>query len=262
MSGILGQNGKPMRLVAALHTTPFEDTDLKPVTVCDHPNDAVPVAEFMVSEMKKNPFTPEGKQILMFNSFDPKRGLDEWNALPWYKRLVISPSAMSGGNGMAASQKPAAYALWTKMVAPGRPWDHKPILRQKFRPGGKFTPWHKYGQYDYYYDIWSNIHYGYVGIAVGFTGDELINGAAIAQIADDKLHGRPVQNHPENGAWPATGDDIQDHTSIQLGIDLYAAVKPAALTVGHLLDRIAAVPVPWGDAHEGAKRIHLCEHHE
>lgn len=36
------------------------------------------------------------------------------------------------------------------------------------------------------YDIWSNIHYGFVGRFVGFTEFELINGAGYAQICDNK----------------------------------------------------------------------------
>ena len=45
--------------------------------------------------------------------------------------------------------------------------------------------WHKYGQHDYYFDIWSNIHYGYVGTASGFCRDKLIDGAGVAQIGSD-----------------------------------------------------------------------------
>lgn len=51
---------------------------------------------------------------------------------------------------------------------------------------GKFNyGWQKHGEYDYFYDIWSNIHYGYVGVALGFSAAEMINGAGLAQALDD-----------------------------------------------------------------------------
>jgi hypothetical protein len=139
----------------------------------------------------------------------------------------------------------AAYEMWTERVAPNRPWDHKPILRHKPEASGKINVgWQKYGQDDYFYDIWSNIHYGYVGIAIGFSASELIGGAGLAQALCDGIndvrHMRwpTMQNHPQNGSWPSSADDIPDHISTQLGIDLYATIKPAALTTDLLLRRI------------------------
>jgi len=35
-----------------------------------------------------------------------------------------------------------------------------------------------------------------------------------------------MQHHPENGARPASADDVPDHISIRLGCDLYRQVKP------------------------------------
>lgn len=56
-------------------------------------------------------------------------------------------------------------------------------------------------EYEWYYDIWSNIHYGYVGKGVGFTGFELITGQNMGGIA-----GRT---------------DPFDQETVQLGIDLW-----------------------------------------
>ncbi|MNK46905.1 PAAR motif protein [compost metagenome] len=220
---------------------------------CDHANTAVPLAEYIVREMKTNPFSIEGRKILAANSADPEARRAEWQQLPWYLRLGGAPDF----EGTAAGQKAAAYGMWTERVGPGRPWDHKPILRQKF-PGSPRPRWHKHGDYDYFYDIWSNIHYGYVGVAVGFSAAELINGAGIAQALDDLRRGQPQQDHPENGSWPASADDVPDHISIKLGTDLYLQVKPNALTAGILLERIAAVPAPWGKGGDKAKELHDC----
>lgn len=39
----------------------------------------------------------------------------------------------------------------------------------------------------YFNDIWSNMHYGYIGRVVGFSETELIYGAAVAQALDDLI---------------------------------------------------------------------------
>ncbi|KDR40930.1 hypothetical protein BG61_22310 [Caballeronia glathei] len=62
----------------------------------------------------------------------------------------------------------------------------------------------------------------------------------------------------ENGPWPASADDIPDHISIQLGIDLFAKANPSALTTDSLLRSISAVPVPWGRGRDHAKELHKC----
>ena len=41
--------------------------------------------------------------------------------------------------------------------------------------------YHKYKEYDFYLDVWSNIHYGYVGLSVGFTEDLLLKGSTGAK---------------------------------------------------------------------------------
>lgn len=227
--------------------------------ICNHTDTAVPLAEYMVREMKTNPFSIEGRAILAANSEDPQARRAQWQQWPWYLRLGAPPDFEAA----AAGRKAAAYGLWTERVAPGRPWDHKPVLRERFL--GEIHPlWHKYKDHDYFYDIWSNIHYGYVGAAVGFIPDELINGAGFAQALHDTLGALAerrtpsMQNHPENGAWPASADDRPDHISIQLGCDLYAAFKPPALTPDILLEAIEAVPLPWGNGQGQAKISHQC----
>lgn len=227
---------------------------------CEHTDTAVPLAQYMVREMKTNPFSIEGRKILAANSADPEARRAEWQRWPWYLRLGAPPDFEAA----AVGQKTAAYGLWTERVAPGRPWDHKLLLRTKF-PGRPHLHWHKYGNFDYFYDIWSNIHYGYVGVAVGFTPDELIDGAGVAQALHDslgalsKLRLPSMQNHPENGAWPASADDRPDHISIKLGCDLYAAFRPHALTPDILLEAIEAVPLPWGNSRGQAKEVHKCD---
>ncbi|WP_313625292.1 polymorphic toxin type 44 domain-containing protein [Achromobacter sp.] len=220
---------------------------------CNHADTAVAIAEYMVREMKTNPFTIEARKIAMANAADPEEWLAKWRKEPWYARLVGPPDYY----GAAMSQKLIAYAMWTERVAPNRPWDHKRILRAKF-PTDLEAGWHKYGDCEYFLDIWSNIHYGYVGVALGFSAGEMINGAGLAQYLDNLRRREPQHDHPELGPWPASADDIQDHLSIKLGTDLYYDVPPHALTAEKLLERIVAVPLPWGAHGNRAKQRHAC----
>lgn len=235
-------------------TTTHRDT-------CRHVDTAIALAEYIVREMKTNPFSLEGRKIAAANSADPDARAAEWQRLPWHEKLGGRPDFYAAAMG----QKAAAYAMWAERVGPNRPWDHKPLLRQRLGTEGLNRGWHKFGDFDYYYDIWSNIHYGYVGVALGFSEAELLNGAGLAQALFDSYQSAKdgrlprTQHHPENGPWPANADDVSDHISIKLGCDLYAAAKPHELNAATLLHRIAAVPLPWGVGDYSAKEFHDCD---
>jgi hypothetical protein len=194
MSAVIGKNGKPMRWVAEMFTTPVSDTKPKEVMVCADANVAVQIADFIVREMRQNPFTEVGRKITEANSYDSEEQAREWNALPWYAKFGGPPNFGS----IAAGKKSAAYALWAERVGPNRKWDHKPQIRKMLEDqGGKKLfnfGWHKYGQHDYYFDVWSNIHYGYVGTAIGFGSNELIYGAGVAQIGSDSFDASRISN--------------------------------------------------------------------
>jgi len=74
-----------------------------------------------------------------------------------------------------------------KGLLPGGAWNHKPMLREELgfdreeEPGeGFYFPIDPNSPDEYNYDIWSNIHYGYIGSAAGFTPFELREGADAA----------------------------------------------------------------------------------
>ena len=55
---------------------------------------------------------------------------------------------------------------------------------KKLRPNSRNLSqsfFYKYKNYDYFYDIWSNIHYGYVGLYSGFDEETLLNGSKYQQ---------------------------------------------------------------------------------
>lgn len=104
---------------------------------------------------------------------------------------------------IAGGAKAAALMRWKNLVQTGARWDHKPILRRMLRltQNDRHFPIEGDPDHEYFYDIWSNIHYGYVGRAAGFTQIELQLG------------------HQMGGSAGQT--DPMDIETVQLGIDLW-----------------------------------------
>jgi LysM repeat protein len=125
----------------------------------------------------------------------------------------------AGWNAGNLALRLAAKAGWATMVATGRPWDHKPRISPIW---GAYT---RLGNSDdvYFYDIYSNIHYGYVGRAAGFTLQELWDGADAQQKVD---HGTP--------------DDPTDVESIEAGFNALSAGTD--ITIDDVLGMIRAHP--------------------
>ncbi|HIK09823.1 MAG TPA: hypothetical protein IGS52_06095 [Oscillatoriaceae cyanobacterium M33_DOE_052] len=120
----------------------------------------------------------------------------------YMKRLI------QGGSWPSFSK---ATAKWIEMVGPNKPWDHKsekdgiPKLPTKLALKGTnyFFRFPDDFNYEYFYDIWSNIHYGYVGSAIGFTSQYLHTGASVVDI------------------FSLGGVDLPDVEAVQIGIDLW-----------------------------------------
>ena len=137
----------------------------------------------------------------------------------------------------------------------GRPWDHKLIILKTI--GGI---WHKQGKHDYFYDIWSNIHYGYVGMAGGLSEGVLLDGAGAEQIVSDSLRkvsevfSKPKEERKLPGpnrsadieglrAW----DDAPDRISISIGIKLFSQHPTGGVTAKMVMTEVLAVPPEaWG----------------
>lgn len=170
--------------------------------------------QYMYEEMKNNAQSQVVSQIKNNNYLASNSG----------------PSLFGGG---AKSQ---ALKDWFDKVNDNQDWDHKPKLASLLGLYGEnsrkdFWPWEKDDDFafpiwgdsedEYFYDIWSNIHYGYVGKAAGFTDSELQSGAAL----NDYLK---------------RNNDQKDVSAIGLGIQLWNETNgnPNRLTPELLREKI------------------------
>lgn len=119
-----------------------------------------------------------------------------------------------------------AYYRWYELVKPGGPWDHKALVRSKF--GNWSCDFPKKTHYNY--DVWSNIHYGYVGLAAGFSRATLLDGAGVAQLitwtVPDGYWSRRLAVLGDADVFRAL-DDPADQEAIRVGCELWEKHKKA-----------------------------------
>ena len=227
--GTLSSTVSPTNNLTDFYSEWLLDTDSLPH--CPHIDGAMKVADYILNEIKTNVRGKIAETIRAFIEEDTlEQRREEWEKLPFYAKLVPPPQP----------DFLAAMVVWYQTVKTGAIWDHKPKIRDKFgsiaveRPLPSNTPsksyYHKYKQYDYFYDVWSNIHYGYVGLSVGFSEELLLSGSTWEQ-------------HMTPGA---VGDDtLDDVTSIKIGFSLYHQCGKMAetLTVHDILNALDSMPV-------------------
>lgn len=88
----------------------------------------------------------------------------------------------------------------------GGEWDHKPIIRPVWGALNRLGNAHEV----YFYDGWSNIHFGYIGRRFGLSLNLILKGAGQAQEVDN----------PGDGT---EGDDPADAQAIRAGYNLAAS---------------------------------------
>lgn len=222
---------------------PNPEVSVKTNVRCKHVDGAIAVAEYIVNEIKINTRSPIANSIRYWTLEEEyKKRYEKWHKRNLLGQLLSPPEPQ---NILKAK------ALWTIQVFKGRPWDHKDPIRLMFKhiavektnPKTNVTYrsyHHKYKKYDYFYDVWSNIHYGYVGLSVGFNEKTLLDGADLAQIIDSK-----------GGNTEDTGDD---KVSIKIGFALYYKYGKYAedLTAQDILDALDSSMMTE------SKSIHAC----
>lgn len=141
---------------------------------------------YMTEEIVRNVVDPDVQRCRVLNDTGTPSNKELANDL--FARRVHTNEGLTGG----------LLDVW---FLGGGDWDHKPILRPIWGARNRLGN----SDHVYFYDVYSNFHYGYVGRAAGFTKAELIAGADRQQQVD---HGE--------------GDDTTDVDSIVAGFDAYA----------------------------------------
>lgn len=196
-------------------------------------DEVTPIVQFMVREMTTNASSQDAKNILRYNKMAMQDCYVEYQQLPWWAKILGGGEFLRACQQGTTSSKFLAYGAWAWLVRENGDWDHKKDIRETFTPAdplAKEQHYHHYNGFLYFYDIWSNIHYGYVGMACGFTESELLDGAGLEQIGSDIRHARKPRPSPGVGGlrkW----DNASDRESIAIGIRLY----PSAPTVSGIL---------------------------
>lgn len=203
-------------------------------------DELTPIAHWMVQEMRRNAAGPDAQRILSLNTYSVAACIGETREWPWWQQLLSAGhwNQSCVDRGMAA--KPAAHLAWGALVRQNGVWDHKPIIARRFTPAVESGEqhYHRYHDHVYFYDVWSNIHYGYVGRACGFSEAELLDGAGVEQIASDLIRGdMPKESVGVSGM--RRFDHPSDRVAVTIGTELFKA-SPSALDAAHLVSRIVA----------------------
>ncbi len=198
-------------------------------------DELTPIAEYMAREISTNLRSRDVRAMKHLNHsadyfLSHAREMKAWGMgelLDWGKDKA---------KGLTARE--AAMMIWTMKVAQDSSWDHKPVIGRCFHPRDpQAQHYHAWKDRRYFYDIWSNIHYGFIGAASGFTRSQLSDGAGLEQIGSTVI----ARQLPRRSA-PYTGrlrdfDGENDRICVQLGISLYSRF-PAGPTAKELVDSI------------------------
>ncbi len=127
---------------------------------------------------------------------------------------------------------------WKSMVGNRRPWDHKRHIKATY---GEWT-YDTTSRKHYNFDIWSNLHYGYVGRAVDFSTWTLKAGAGAAQFkagtSPEGYWGRRVKTLGD-ADFLAAFDDPKDQAAIAVGAALWENHK-LAVTATNVVEAVRA----------------------
>lgn len=197
-------------------------------------------ATFILGEMLTNARSQEAAQIAAAIARSKsaeqygEEALEDMKKASWYEVFRTSGDRQIFNSMVQQS----AFAMleakgrWFVQVREDGPWDHKPILKRMYesmpsppRPFGAMGrafhfPIRGDVFHEFYYDIWSNIHFGFVGTRCGFDEKTLQEGAA-------------------SGFPGAGGNDEGDVLSTRIGVELWKN-KGLSLTASDLLAAILA----------------------
>lgn len=168
------------------------------------------------------------------NGYSANTCIADYTKQPFWQRLLglgIDPKQCIDNE---ITYQAAALMMWATLVRQDGEWDHKPKIAAMFHPrAANAQHWHLYGKTLYFYDVWSNVHYGYVGLAAGFSEAQLLDGAGLEQIGSDLLRLNAPQRTPLVDGLRAF-DGPSDRAAIEMGMTLYRT-HPKSVTPGMLV---------------------------
>lgn len=179
------------------------------------------IAAYMADEINRNAHGQTVRHMAEMNAFSASDCIADYTRLPLWRQLLGLGLTPQQCTDMEMNYHLAALTVWAGQVRQDGPWDHKPIIAARFnprRPGGR-QYWHAHQATEYYYDVWSNLHYGYVGAAAGFSDAALLDGAGAEQVVSSVLRGRAPRRTPGVSGLRAW-DDRSDREAIDMGIRL------------------------------------------
>jgi hypothetical protein len=142
-------------------TTNGQSSDLKSKPHCQHTNGAIQVADYILKEIKTNVRSQTAETIRYLideDTLNQRRA--EWNKLPFYATL-------------GTYSKPdlfAAMAVWYQTVKTGVDWDHKPIIRKKFKSVAVTRPLESKQMSESYYHKYKSIIFTWMSGQISITG--------------------------------------------------------------------------------------------
>jgi hypothetical protein len=150
-------------------------------------DELTPIARYIAAEMNTNAAGDDVKRMAEMNRFSATACITDFTQLPMWKQILGLGIRPEQCVDMQLSYHSAALIAWAMKVRQNGEWDHKPKIAARFHPRvpGGLQHWHLYGSTVYFYEVWSNIHYGYVGRAAGFSQSTLLDGAGLEQVGSD-----------------------------------------------------------------------------
>lgn len=130
-----------------------------------------------------------------------------------FKQIEADYKASKGSKDPQKRLKPLFD--FARMVGYGKPWDHKAFISTNW---GDWALDASKGR-QYRFDLWSNIHYGYIGKAIGFSDDLLLDAAGLAQAINEEKWPQVIKAILSQSGREL--DEPEDQVAIQLGIRLW-----------------------------------------
>ncbi len=190
-----------------------------------------PVVTYIIGKIREDSASEEIKRIRELN--ESHRYEDAWaecQRMTWWQRLLFCHQYLERALDIDMAARNAALVEFGCLVADSRlrpvcgQWDYKKEIGERKDLGHNaqridFCSIGLNEEVIFYYDIWANVHFGYVGMTGGFSEELLLEGAAVEHMGSN---------------LGQTKDDPSDQVCAEIGIRLYRS----ALTEKSLLTQL------------------------